>query len=334
MPNSRTRFSTESFAPRDRTDAWRANCSMLWDCTSEETLLPHNLLEGSLSSQSVGAMIAVRAEYSAMRCRRDPLIIARSGLDHYLINCYENGTHTGHFDGCELVGEAGDIRIVDLTRPFVSKVERGSSACLILSREVLAPLLGGRSNAHGAVLKSGNPVVKLLRGLILTVSAPDFVATTEQGMWIEETVLRLLQCTLIAGTDIGPVVPGSAKVLRSRIEQFIDGHLFDSELGPDLLMRRFRISRTHLYRAFERDGGVSAVIRTKRLDAAYRSLLHPSARVQRISEIAYQYGFSNSTQFLRAFRKRFGLAPSKIRGFEDAPVLNRGENLVLFSAGK
>ncbi|AFQ52074.1 helix-turn-helix domain-containing protein [Burkholderia cepacia] len=75
-------------------------------------------------------------------------------------------------------------------------------------------------------------------------------------------------------------------------------------------MCRFRISRAPLYRAFAEDGGVTRLIRNKRLDAAYLALRYQRGPARPIGAIAAEYGFSSSAQFLRAFRSHFGFTPS------------------------
>lgn len=113
-----------------------------------------------------------------------------------------------------------------------------------------------------------------------------------------------------------------ASILRRRVLDFITANLAEPKLGPAFLMRRFQISRAHLYRMFQMDGGVASVIRDKRLDAAYRQLLQRSSQTLSITEIAYDLGFSSSGHFLRAFQARFGVTPSEARQQGPAFILS------------
>src|SRR5690606_35249941 len=83
----------------------------------------------------------------------------------------------------------------------------------------------------------------------------------------------------------------------------------------------FRVSRSHLYRAFVMDGGVATVIRDKRLDCAYRILISQSGKPVSFKEIAYRCGFHNGTQFTKAFKVRFGMSPKDAR-IMGAPLLS------------
>lgn len=312
MQESVTHFSTDLFAPEERTDAWRANCRLLWDCVPDANASRAAPLEGSLQSRKIGSAFAVKAQYSAMRSTRDTRRIAQSGFDQYFIHYYQDGSHIGYVENRELIGHSGDIRIIDLSLPYASVTAGGNSVALVLPRESLGQLPGG--TIHGFVLQARNPLCQLLRSLLASINAPAFSVPPEEGPMIEETVAKLLRAVL-KGEDEPALASNSSiwsRVLSDRITRFIDDKLYAPELGPDLLMTQFRISRTHLYRMFEASGGVAALIRQKRLDAAYRSLLQPTLEANRITRIGYEHGFASSSQFLRAFRARFGLAPSEV----------------------
>ena len=64
---------------------------------------------------------------------------------------------------------------------------------------------------------------------------------------------------------------------------------------------------------FADEGGVATVIRERRLDAAYRRIAGSSGAPGSMTSIAYAIGFSSGSQFLRAFRARFGVTPSEVR---------------------
>lgn len=312
MRTSETFFCTNSFPPSLRTEAWRDRVSLLWDCLPSTSTERPNFIEGTLRSTVISSMLAVRANYSTMFCRRDEKILAHSEIDHYLIHIYSSGEHIGNFEGRESIGRSGDIRIIDLSKPFSSNVASGKTISLMVPRTLLASTLE-RFDVHGVILKPTDPVIRLLRNLILGINAPNFSVTPEQGVAIEESVSNLLRASLSAGLGIPREYLGITSVLREEVSRFISVHLANPDLGPEMLTRHFRLSRAHLYRMFEGAGGVARFIRTKRLDAAYRSLLNPAMRHQNITQIAYGNGFANNNQFLRAFRARFGVAPSDVR---------------------
>ncbi|MGI6854426.1 helix-turn-helix domain-containing protein [Mesorhizobium sp. 1B3] len=136
----------------------------------------------------------------------------------------------------------------------------------------------------------------------------------EDALAVEDAAIALLVAGLSRVRALDAVDdPSLIHILRRRVLEFIDANLSQPELGPAALLRRFNVSRAHLYRMFANDGGVAKVIREKRLDAAYRELTKPGNSTRSITEIAYGCGFSGNTQFLRAFRARFGMTPTDAR---------------------
>ena len=140
----------------------------------------------------------------------------------------------------------------------------------------------------------------------------------EPNTAVDPQVLGLPGTLLAASLTGAPVVQSEAKselnlALRERMLTFIENHLPHPDLGPELLMQRFRISRAHLYRAFAEDGGIVGVIRDKRLHAAFRALVDPRKASRSAAGIAGDFGFSNAAKFQKAFLTRFGITPDEAR---------------------
>ncbi len=72
------------------------------------------------------------------------------------------------------------------------------------------------------------------------------------------------------------------------------------------------ISRSALYRLFDRDGGLLAYDRMQRLRAAHRAMCNPLNNTT-LTELAVRYGFRDQAALLRSFRKAFGYTPSELR---------------------
>lgn len=106
--------------------------------------------------------------------------------------------------------------------------------------------------------------------------------------------------------------------LRQRVLRYINQNLADPELSPRSIMQHFRLSHSHLYRAFEGDLGVARIIRNKRLDLAYRTIFLNKHKPLSIKELAFKCGFSPRSQFSVFFKERFGLAPNELQGLQES----------------
>jgi AraC-like DNA-binding protein len=104
----------------------------------------------------------------------------------------------------------------------------------------------------------------------------------------------------------------ASEALRYRIESYIRERIRDPELSIDHIASALRCSKRYLHMAFSaQDRSLADHIWTTRLEGCRGDLAHDSERS--ISEIAFAWGFSSSSHFSRAFRKRFGVTPSAFR---------------------
>lgn len=99
----------------------------------------------------------------------------------------------------------------------------------------------------------------------------------------------------------------------ARIETYIRANLQDFRLDPDRIARACGISTRYLHELFKDTGTtVRNWIRDQRLAACREALADPN-NVQTAAEIAYSWGFSDQTQFSRAFKAHFDVPPGEYR---------------------
>ncbi|GGC53287.1 hypothetical protein GCM10010994_10430 [Chelatococcus reniformis] len=303
-------LTTDGVEPRLRNEVWRAITQPVF----ETTLHPDGrdtVLRGSVRSRPLGSLLIGRTSFNAQRYRRDRRVIAQGGLDHYLVQLLVAGSLHGDCDGRPVAAAPGDIFVLDLARPLLTHVSSGSRMTVVLPRQQVDKAAGGRS-LHGLVLDARSPMTQVLADFIVSLSSMAAELDREDALAIEEAAIELIASGLARHAPPGLAAdPALLPVLRRHVLAFVDAHLADPGLGPAELMRRFRISRAHLYRMFAAEGGVARLVRERRLDAACRELLR--GRRRPITDIALSLGFSSSSQLLRAFRARFAMTPSEAR---------------------
>ncbi|MET3526544.1 MULTISPECIES: AraC-like ligand-binding domain-containing protein [Phenylobacterium] len=303
-------LSTEMVAEEQRSEFWREISRPIFD------LLPINEekedLKGCVHAYTLGELIISSVQFNQQNYLRDRRAIVHSGLDHYLLQVMTGGSLVADCDGLSVVARPGDIWLFDLARPYRCNAEAGSRITLAVPREPIDRANGGRS-AHGMVLPGADPLTGMLRRYLVDLHetmdriGPDDLAA------METATIELVSS--ITGRRPWSEGRQSSSVdrIRARMFEFIDAHIGDPQLGPELLMRHFQMSRAHLYRFFAELGGVNAVIRNRRLDAALRTLKRPSPSRRTITDLALELGFANSGHFTRAFTRRFSVSPSGVR---------------------
>lgn len=240
--------------------------------------------------------------------------VARSGVDHILVQAYVTGGNHVSAEGREFMVSPGDVWLFDMARTLRTATRDFTNISLAVPRALIEPLVVDGDALHGLRLGGDSALGGLLfdhmRGL--ETRAPR-MTLREAASVAESTVHLVAGCVGPAAEARDVTEAGLSSALLSRLRRDIDAGLGDPDLGPDLLMRRHGLSRARLYRLFEPLGGVADYIRRRRLRRCFLDLASPERRDVRIAEIAQHWGFGNEAVFSRAFKARFGMTPSDVR---------------------
>ncbi|PQZ48389.1 AraC family transcriptional regulator [Ochrobactrum sp. MYb15] len=309
-------FSTDMIEDELRNDFWREVLKPMYEITLDKEMRNYQLF-GSAKGRAIGASLQIGStSFNTQNYLRTPKIIAHGGLDHYILQLITAGDLRGNFNGVDLCAKPGDIVIIDFTQTVESTAYDGSRITVMLARDELEKVIGWR-NLHGVVLRAHEPTTRLLFAYLRGLNDVAGELDATEVFSAQEAMLSLLGASVTAGAPENLAVN---LTMRKCILTYINENLTSPLLSPQTIMHHFRVSRSHLYRAFEPDGGVAKVIRDKRLDNAYRTLIKQRGQPVSLKDIAYRYGFHDSVQFTKAFKVRFGLSP-KDAGKFGAPLL-------------
>ena len=303
-------ISTDLVEDRLRSDFWREVTRPFYETTP--LIGSESPLEGTIKSRQVAGLQIGSVTFNAQRYNRDRRIIAWSGLDQYLIAVVA-ADMSGNFADTSVKARPGDICVLDLAQILQSDVTAGGMFSTLIPRQILSKATG-HANLHGLVLQAHLPMTKLLTTYLGGVGDLRDQLSDGEAAAVQDALVTILAAALRGEQpdDAGELRPLSI-ALRQRALDFIDHNIQNPDLSPNLILRHFNVSRAHLYRAFAEDGGISSVIRDRRLDAAFLELTRTDVVTRSVSDIAFALGFSNATHFLRGFRTRFGLTPSEAR---------------------
>ena len=260
-----------------------------------------------------GQALLVDVKADAQQFHRTRRLIAKEGLDHYLIQVYRHGVCDGTYGEVQNTVRPGDVKIIDLARTFSTSNTDFDNTTLTLPRDELAPLLERPDSLHGMVLPAASPLGSVLGAHIQALFAAANL-TPEAGSMLAAGSVRLVAACLGANARAQEETnPYRAAAAGQAVRNFIEANIAAPALGPDMLTRRFGLSRAMLYRLFMEDGGVAGYIQNRRLRRCFLAITDPAQRRVRIGDIAYAHGFSSDAQFSRAFRRAFGMTPSEAR---------------------
>jgi AraC-like DNA-binding protein len=103
------------------------------------------------------------------------------------------------------------------------------------------------------------------------------------------------------------------------IKQDIQRSLSRSDLSVRLIAAWHGVTPRYVQTLFDDDGSTfTRFVLERRLDEAHRALADEKRRAIPISTIAYESGFTDLSNFNRAFRQRFGQTPTDVRAAAQA----------------
>lgn len=261
-----------------------------------------------------------RARSTACRLTRTIETIARSATDDVLAVCYTSGQFTYHSGGTKRRVNKGELAFFDLSQEVVIEAPSVENISLAISRRKLEALFPLLDNAHGFVVAPG-ALTKVLLGMMEHTMAMGPVTTPMEARPIADAMILLVAAcleTMSRQQATSGATNGSASL--AALKGAIERQLTDPSLGPQTLLEGFGITRSTLYRAFEPLGGVSAYITERRLRYAFRRITDPSQEALRVSQLAFELGFSHPSAFTRAFKALFGLSPTDVRTLAVRPA--------------
>lgn len=152
--------------------------------------------------------------------------------------------------------------------------------------------------------------------LIAEILSPPPLLPPLRNLYLEGRAVELVVESLTAATRTetfageNAIVTGADKVRLSRAIDIIEANL-ELPLSVAAIAREAGISASGLQGLFRRAEGKSVFefVRERRLQKAFSALKSGEASIQEATTMA---GYSDAANFATAFRKRFGLSPSRI----------------------
>ncbi|MGR4865270.1 helix-turn-helix domain-containing protein [Caulobacter sp. LARHSG274] len=303
---ARSNFSTRSVPPEERHDLYRREVLRALDARD-----PEPGFSATITSLRLGPHAFYVSETGGQTLFRTREMVAADGLDAYIVQFNIAGSHTGDFDGAPFSAGPGEIGICDLSRPMLLQSTAVKVLTTFLPRAQVEAVAPG-VDLHGMVLDANRAGLLVEHLTAVTRWFPQLLPQTLPGI-TRATVELLGACLAMEAGRAELAMRESPLLMRAR--SYIEHNLLEPSLNPAKVSEMLGVSRSTLYRLFEPLGGVTAYVWDRRLHLARAALLDPK-RARRISEIAFQCGFSSEAHFSRSFRRAFNIRPSDLRSLQ------------------
>lgn len=262
---------------------------------------------GNLTCTLLGEILFSRMTFNAQLMIRDR-VCAEGTPDHFTAMLYPVGGLEGDLAGEPVSRQPSQIMAVDMAKQMFMRGHPSSAFGLTIPKTLLA----------GVNLRALPVRLDPERNRLLVARLEALSRSTQRSDTVEAPVLageliafvrRLLdpsRCRdVLQGAELDPSVVELA-------DRLIERDLSGPDLSPAVIAERLGISRSTLYRAFERTGGVMQRVWDTRLDAI-RAALDDPFEIRSLEMLALAHGFKSVSHMNRSFRLRFAETPGAWR---------------------
>lgn len=261
------------------------------------------------NSAKVGPLIVSDVRFDKAIFDRDPRRLREFDTEFLMLETYDKGANHGR-SGDTVTGlETNGTHVFDMANPW--RTESTGVSCR--SRSVVVPYsaIGYDPSRHPAYarLDANSPRNAMLRAGMGALFDVGEHLDPEESEALAESFCALVWRLMFDQRDRAAAEEGQ-QGHDLFLRKFIDDHLAEPGLGPQRLCDALGISRATLYRIFPEDCGVRGYITARRMDRCFGELRQSGTRRGGVRAVAERWGFYDAKSFNRAFRRRFGIAPS------------------------
>jgi AraC-like DNA-binding protein len=306
-------FSTAFYRARERVSAWRevfGRTVLSIDITPQHTEEFH----ASATAYRSSTLGLIHASTSAARQGNSRALIVNDDISF--------GIATAGRWGFSQLGRSEDLQPGDgvlLSNSDIGAITF-SDACRYttfgIPRSALAPLVPDLGMLFARRIPGSNPSLQMLVRYLELARDGSFLTTPELSDAFTNHVADLLALSLGATREAAEVA--RMRGVRAARLQAMQEDILNSLRRPDLsvhgIAARYNVTPRYVQKLFEGSGSTfTRFVSEQRLTAAYKMLTDYARSSLSISTIAYECGFTDLSNFNKAFRRRFGCTPTDVR---------------------
>lgn len=311
-----SRIDTLSVAPTDRLGYWNNIVAGLFDGMVVDS--DADRFGAQLLYVKLGGIGFMRAHSTSATVRRwhdrsDPIAKSHSLVMHL----QKSGSCVNRQGGRETFLKAGDFTLCDGATPYSIDLSPDNDMLVVdLPFDIVANRVPCAIDRMLDPVSGASPQVRMLTGFLNTLWNECDTAACDAGAepWVNglEDILLDLLALALKGNACASILPDRAGQVEWRLIAAIQARLTDPDLRTSTLAAEVGVSPRTIQSIFARMGTTpTAFILERRLAyAAERLRMNPGTR---ITDIAFDAGFSDSAYFTRRFRQQYGQSPRQYR---------------------
>jgi AraC-like DNA-binding protein len=258
-------------------------------------------------------LTSIRTRSSSLDIARTPSSIRRSDPEAYRILLGIDGRSDFLHCGRDTALGPGEMALYDSSQPFTGRrvpAADGHQHIIMATFPRRALPLNPRSLVGGG-LPADDGVSALVRDFLTRLGGNTRPWLDRAGHRLASAWIDLLTVQLSDLLDCPASARDAAdRTLFLQVCEFIEAHLADPGLAPDVVAAVHFVSPRTLQRLFARNGStVAAWIRDRRLARCREDLRNPAMSHHTVHAVGARWGFPDQAQFSRVFRRCYGTTP-------------------------
>ncbi|WP_321914609.1 AraC family transcriptional regulator [Paraburkholderia sp. J11-2] len=317
-------FSVQGEPPERRLLAWRDRVGHLIDVVPSLSAL-EKPFQASIDRYAVNNLVFTDCRSDLLVLERSQARISTDRVRDFVFHVFLEGgvenvvTRTSQRDSTPA---PASILALDLNQAIRMQRQACRVVTFFVPGELVQKVFPDPEAIHGRMLHASMPLVTLITEHVAALSGriASLSAAEADGAIREAAELLVAAFGRQAGLN-GDTRAAARAAMFAQVRRYIQAHLTESDLSPESVLNALALPRPTLYRLFQHEGGLGAYIRNLRLRRAADELVRYSHVT--VIEIAYGLGFKSASDFTRAFRRAYDMAPQDFRALASRRLQSR-----------
>jgi AraC-like DNA-binding protein len=305
--------------------AWRERVGHVIDVLPSRADVEHPF-NAQIDRYKVEGLLFTDCRSDAMLLERSLARISTDSVRDYVFHVFAEGgvDDIALRHGASAAIPTAKILALDMNQP----VRMRRSHCRVLTFFVPAALVQETfpdpEAIHGRTVQDTTPLTRLALEHVAALGANISAMTAAAADSAVRTAAHLVVAAFGKQAGLSGNARSAARAaLFGRVRRHIQANLHRAELTPEGVLSALHLPRPTVYRMFQHEGGLGAYIRHLRLRQAADELArYPHMMV---TDVAYAVGFKSASDFTRAFRRAYGMAPQEFRALSQTYRADRPE---------
>jgi AraC-like DNA-binding protein len=235
--------------------------------------------------------------------------------DAYFAVILLSGNYHLQQNGRDVFLQPGDISLYDATLAHqISCSESFSKLIISIPRPILRDRIAGIEHCTALRIPGYSGIGAIVANFICSTLSQTNQLTTHEFSRMSEYSLDLLTLALATVRPEKFNLSKSRSLTLNRIKAYIEEHLSNSDINPTVVANDIGLSPRYINTLFrDEDTSLMRYIWQRRLENSQNNLLDPAYIGDRISDIAFRWGFNDLSHFSRTFKQRYDYSPKDYR---------------------